>query len=176
VESIALNVYGDSSLWYLIADANGISDRHAQVGSSGQLHLGQRINTPQVATGQHQTNATHKVLNANQIIGNTSATTPHPVPPAPPPLPKEHNGLLSKIIVSVVSVVSVVATVMTAGALGALAGVAATTGGLFGTGMSILGGGLLPNLTGTLAFGFTAGFIGNLVSQGTANALGLQRN
>ena len=45
LERIALHIYGDSSLWYLLADANGISDRNAQAGSNGQLHIGQRLNS-----------------------------------------------------------------------------------------------------------------------------------
>ena len=47
LERIALQVYGDSSLWYLLADANGISDKNAAAGSSSQLHIGQRLNIPQ---------------------------------------------------------------------------------------------------------------------------------
>jgi YD repeat-containing protein len=171
LERVALQVYGDSSLWYLLADANGITDRNAQAGNNGQLHIGQRINIPPVATGQHQTNGTHKVLNANQMIGNTSATTANPVPPAPPPLPKNHNGFFSKIVVAIIAVV---ATVMTAGIIGALAGVAQAGAGLFATGMSVLGGGVMATTTGTLAAGFTAGFVSSIASQGAAKALGLQ--
>lgn len=169
LERIALHVYGDSSLWYLLADANGISDRNAQVGSSGQLHLGQRLNIPQVATGQHQTNGTHKILNANQMIGNTSATTAS-VPPAPPPLPKKHHQFFSKIVVAIVAVV---ATVMTAGIIGALAGVANASAGIFATGMNVLGGSLLTT-GGTLAAGFTAGFVSSMASQSVGKALGMQ--
>ena len=76
LEIIALQVYGDSSLWYLLADANGISDKNAKAG--GQLHIGQRLNIPSVAAGQHHTNSTHKVLNGTQMLGNTSATNPLP--------------------------------------------------------------------------------------------------
>jgi outer membrane lipoprotein-sorting protein len=171
LERVALQVYGDSSLWYLLADANGITDRNAQAGNNGQLHIGQRINIPPAATGQHQTNGTHKVLNANQMIGNTSATTANPVPPAPPPLPKNHNGFFSKIVVAIIAVV---ATVMTAGIIGALAGVAQAGADLFATGMNVLGGGVMATTTGTLAAGFTAGFVSSIASQGAAKALGLQ--
>ncbi|CEG56033.1 conserved protein of unknown function [RHS_repeat] [Legionella fallonii LLAP-10] len=170
LENIALQVYGDSSLWYLLADANGISDRGAQAGSSEQLHIGQRLNIPPVATGQHHSSGTHKVLNGTQMIGDTSATVIAPA--APPPLPKKH-GLFSKIVVAVVSVV---ATVMTAGIMGALAGVGATSGGLFATGMEVLGGSLMHGLGATLGAGFTAGFIGNIASQGVAKALELQES
>ena len=171
LESIALHLYGDSSLWYLLADANGISDRGAQAGSGEQLHIGQRLTIPPVAIGQHHTNATHKVLNANQMIGNTSATVAAPLPPTPPPLPKKNHGLFAKIVVGVVAAV---ATVMTAGIMGAIAGVA--EGGLFSTGVAVLGGSLKLGLEATLAAGFSAGFIGNIASQGAAKVLGLQED
>ncbi|MFI4963471.1 MAG: hypothetical protein ACHP6H_06410, partial [Legionellales bacterium] len=59
LESVALQVYGDNRLWYLIADANGLSGREDVAGGNGQLHIGKRLNIPQVATGQHNTNSTH---------------------------------------------------------------------------------------------------------------------
>ena len=128
LESIALQVYGDASLWYLIADANGISDRNNRAGERGsQMHTGQRINIPPVASGQHHTNATHKVLNGSDYIGNTSATIP--LPPAPP-APKRHNSpwrILGRIAVAVIATV---ATVLTAGAIGAALGAAGGAGGL----------------------------------------------
>ncbi|CEG56767.1 conserved protein of unknown function [RHS_repeat] [Legionella fallonii LLAP-10] len=172
LESIALQLYGDSSLWYLLAGANGISDKNAQAGRSDQLHIGQRLTIPAAAVGQHHTQATHKVLNANQMIGDTSATVIAPLAPTPPPLPKKHS-LFSKIVVAVVSVV---ATVMTAGIMGALAGVGATSSGLFATGMEVLGGSLMHSLGATLGAGFTAGFIGNIASQGVAKAMELQES
>ena len=170
---VALQVYGDSSLWYILADANGISDKNTAAGNGGQLHIGQRLTIPPVATGQHQTNGTHKVLNANQMIGNTSATAANPIPPAPPPLPKKHNAFFSKIVVAIVAVV---ATVMTAGVLGALAGATlqAGAGGLFALGTGVLAGTATTTTGVSLAVGFTAGFLGNIASQGAAKALGLQ--
>lgn len=168
LESIALQVYGDSGLWYLIADANGITERNAYAGNDGPLHIGQRLNIPPAATGQHHTNVTHKVFNANQKIGNTQATAP--LPP-PPPIPKTHHNLLAKIVVSVVAVV---ATVLTAGVLGV--GGFAGLDTLFHTGLSVLGGGIMSSTSSTLAAGFSAGFIGSMASQGVANALGLQKD
>lgn len=174
LERIALQVYGDSSLWYLLADANGISDKNAQVGSSGQLHIGQRLNIPPVATGQHHTNGTHKVLNANQMIGTNSATTASPLPPAPPPLPKKHKGFFSKIVVGIIAVV---ATVMTAGIIGALAGATVVGGGgLFALGAAVVGGTATASIGVSLAAGFAAGFVGSIASQGVAKALGMQED
>ena len=172
LEKIALQVYGDASLWYLLADANGITDKNAQAGNSSELHIGQRLNIPPVATGQHHTSGTHKVLNSNQIIGNTSASLISPRPPAPPPLPQKNHGLFSKIIVGIIAVV---ATVMTAGIVGALAGAALQGGGgLFALGMGVLGGTATTSTGVTLAAGFAAGFMSSIASQGAAKALGMQ--
>ena len=88
MESIAFQVYGDSSLWYLIADANGITDRSARAGEKGSpLHAGLRLNIPQVTKGQHNTHQTHNVLSSTDWTGNTSATASPmaATPPAPPP-------------------------------------------------------------------------------------------
>ncbi|KTD35412.1 putative deoxyribonuclease RhsA [Legionella moravica] len=178
LERIALQVYGDSSLWYVLADANGISDKSAQAGSSSQLHVGQRLNIPPVATGQQHTNGTQKILNANQVLGNTSATTASPVvAAAPPPLPKRHGGLFSKIVVGIIGIV---ATVMTAGILGSLAGASlastslASSGGLFTLGSAVLSGTATATAGVTLAAGFAAGFVGSIASQSVAKAMGMQ--
>lgn len=175
LESVAQQVYGDSSLWYLIADANGISDRKASVGGDkSPIRAGQRLTLPPVATGQHHTNATHKVLSSTHMLGNTAATAALPTPR--PPKPK-HHSIWSKVIVAVVATV---ATVLTAGALGVLAGATASSlGTLISTGLSVLGGGLAGGtaigLGTTMAIGFSAGFVGSLASQGAANALGMQK-
>ena len=150
LESIALQVYGDSSLWYLIADANGITDKNAIAGNNSQLHTGQRINLPPASTGQHHTNATHKVMNANEMIGNTTATAA--MPPTPPP-PARKNNIFAKIVVGVVAIV---ATVLTAGILGALVLPAGTIAGGF-SGIFTAGAGLL---TGSIAVGSTATTMG----------------
>ena len=171
LESIALQVYGDAGLWYLIADANGISERNAAAGNEGPLHIGQRLNIPPAATSQHHTNATHKVFNANHKIGDTRATAP--LPPPPPPVPQTHQNqsLLAKIAVTVVAVVT---TVLTAGIFGV--GGLASLNTLFTTGLSVLAGGGAMSTATTLAAGFSAGFIGSMASQGVANALNVQQN
>ncbi|MDP3269773.1 MAG: pesticin C-terminus-like muramidase [Legionella sp.] len=174
LESIALLAYGDSSLWYLIADANGISDRSAQASNGGPLHIGQRINLPAVASSQHQTNRTHKVINATQMIGDTSATAP--MPATPPPLPRHHNRIFSRIIVGIISVVT---TVLTAGIVGAMIGAGSMLSGissLFALGSKVLAGGALLETGGAMAAGFAAGFVGNIAGQGAAKAFGMQEH
>ena len=170
LESIALQVYGDSSLWYLLADANGVTDRNTHVGEKGgQLHPGQRLNIPPAA-GMHHTNNTHKVISSSDWLGNTNATTP--LPPTPPP-PKNHTSFWKSIVIGVVMAV---VTVLTAGVLGLLTGAIegiASIGGIMGAGSSLLAGG--ASTTASLGIGFAAGFVGNIAAQGAANALGLQK-
>ena len=182
LESIALQVYGDASLWYLIADANGITNLKACAGESGsQLHVGQRLNIPPASGSQHHSNATHKVMNASEMIGDTSATTP--LPPAPPMATKNSNKSPWRIMAMVaVAIVATVATVMSAGALGALL----TTGNIFGAGggltglitngLSVLGGSCATlGVAGSVGAGFAAGFIGSIAGQTAAAAFQLQQ-
>ncbi|USQ13731.1 LysM peptidoglycan-binding domain-containing protein [Legionella lytica] len=170
LESIALQVYGDSSLWYLIADANGISDRNAIAGGDSKLYIGQRLTIPPAAAGQHHTHATHRILDANKMLGNTSANAATPTPK--PPKPK-HGNFWGKLLVAVVATV---ATVLTAGALAIGMGV---TGSIFSAGLSALGG----TITGTagaagigsvLGVGLAAGFVGSIAGQTAANLMGMQ--
>lgn len=173
LESVALQVYGDSSLWYLIADANGIiCDRSETAATNGALHVGQRLTIPPVTTGQHNTSATRKILSGEYMLGNTAATTKTPLPPPPPPLPKGHNRIFAKIIVGIVATV---ATVLTAGiAAAVLLPTGAATGSIFALGTSALAGTSNLGLTGTLTAAFTGGFIGSMASQSVASALKLQ--
>ena len=166
LEQIALQVYGDSSLWYLIADANGITERSAQAGEQGgQMHVGQQIHLPATSL-THNSHATHKVFTRNDWEGDTSASAPL----APPP--RQHNLLFKRIVIGVVMTV---ATVATAGIFGMLSGAVAGFSGLsgiLGAGLSLLSGGAA--LAPSLAFGFTAGFVGSIASQLTAMAFKMQ--
>lgn len=169
LESIALQIYGDSSLWYLIADANGIADRKTTAGKDGQLHVGQRLNIPPATAGQHYTNSTHKVLDVNKMLGNTSANAKLPAVIQPKPQIK-HHSLFAKMVVTIVAVV---ATMVTAGAIGIALG---ATGSIFSAGAAVLSGAATTvSATNMVTASLTAGFIGSIASQGVANAFGLQK-
>ena len=176
LENIALQVYGDSSLWYLLADANGITERAARGGEKGsQLNIGQRLIIPPLSRGQHHTNSTHRVLTSDDILGNISATIN--IPPTAPPQRKNNNSLWRVLAKIVIGVAAMAATVISAGALIALStGTLATAGlgSLFTTGLSVLGGTAGINTAATMGASFAAGFIGNIAAQGAANAFGLQ--
>ena len=175
LESIALHVYGDSSLWYLIADANGITDRAAKAGEKGsQLHAGLRLNIPQITKGQHNTSQTHNVLSSTDWTGSTSAVlAPQSgTPPAPPP--RKHNNFWKTIAVIVTASV---AMVLSAGALAILAGAAASVtglGSLITLGLNALSGASTLGLTSTLTVSFAAGFTSSIAGQTAANLLHLQ--
>ena len=165
LRSVALNVYGDASLWYLIADANGISDANAVAGQSSsqggsnasmQLQSGMSLIIPAANTSQHMSNATHKVYNPNAIIGDTSASTPSPTPiPAPPAPNAKHHHWWKKILVVVIGAIAAIAT-----------------GGIAAAALSSLG---VNSIVGTAAgVGFAAGTGGNLVGQMVSMGLGMQ--
>jgi YD repeat-containing protein len=173
LENIALQAYGDSSLWYLIADANGITDRHA----TNQLHNGQRLIIPAVATKQHQNTGTHQLMNSTEILGDLSATLAIPDSlTTASPAPGKHNSLFKKIAIAAISVVATVIAAAVFATLGGALG-ATLSGGLgqiLSLGMKVLSGQVMGTL-GSLTAGFTAGVAGNLTGQGLANAFGLQK-
>lgn len=179
LESIAFQIYGDSSLWYLIADANGITDRSARAGEKGsQLHIGLRLNLPQAANGQHHTNGTHKVLSSQDFLGNTSATLGTNNAPPPTKSPHHHNNFWKTMAKITTVIIGAVAMVMSAGLLATLLipGTAAFgISSLITGGLSALGGTSALGLTSTLGVSFAAGFIGSIAGQGAANAMHLQK-
>jgi len=149
---VAQAVWGDSTLWYLIAEANGLSSNTA-------LKAGQVLTIPNKVTNVHNTSATTKVYNAGAAIGDTQPTMPDA---PPPPKPKKGCGGLGMILMIVVAVV---ATVMTAGALAPIAGQT-----MFSAGLTAMGAGL----GGSLSLGgfMLAGAVGSAASQLVGMATG----
>jgi len=104
LNSIALAMFGDSSLWYIIADANGMSDPK-------QLVVGTRLTIPNVVTNIHNNATTFRPFVPSVTLGDTSPTLPAP---PPPPKPKKGCGVIGQILVIVVAAV---VTYFTAGLL-----------------------------------------------------------
>ena len=180
LDSIALQLYGDSSLWYLIADANGITDRNAHAGEKGSsLHAGARLILPAAAKNQHNSSQTHHVLTNRDWMGEINPTlVAGSSPPAPPPHTNKHP-FLKKLAQIAVAVTAAVVMVMSAGAMAAIAtGVQFSGlgfGALISSGLSVLGGsaagiGIAP----TLGISMAAGFVSSIAGQGAANLFGLQ--
>jgi YD repeat-containing protein len=169
LQSIAAMVWGDASLWYLIADANGMS-------GAEQLQAGRSLTIPDVIANVHNNAGTFRAYNATKAIGDVNPTTPKPV--------KSHHGcgMVGMIILAAIAIA--VTAIATAG-IGAVA--AGTT---FGQAWAAMMGGTLATLGGTTVAGVTVGGLGvagsigvaaagaaagSIVSQGIGVATGLQQ-
>ncbi|MGQ3891435.1 glycosyl hydrolase 108 family protein [Legionella sp. CNM-4043-24] len=178
LESIAMQVYGDSSLWYLIADANGITDRNAQAGEKGgQLHAGQQITIPPAASNQHHDSSTQIKLSSNDLMGNLTATVLFPLSP---PVKTKRSPWKILGMVAIAALVAF-ATYMTAGVMGVLAGggnlSSVGLGTIMSMGQSVLAGvsGTIANTAMSAAASFASGFVGSAIGQGVANLAKLQK-
>ncbi len=130
LQSIAQQAYGDSRLWYLVAEANGLaSDRDLRVGAT--------VTIPNRVSGNHNDYKSFKPYDPGKLIGDTQPTMP--VPQADSGGGGGCGGI-GKIFVAVVAVVATVFTAgalmpMAVGALGVVGGAMAATavGGIVGS-------------------------------------------
>jgi YD repeat-containing protein len=154
LQSIAQSVWGDSSLWYVIADANGMT-------ASSTLTAGTTLTIPDKVVTNANNSSTYRVYDPNQIIGDTSPTHP----------PKPHHnscGVFGMILLAVIAIV--VAAVVLPAALGAV-GVTTGVGGATTT-SALLSAASIPQ---AFAAGAIAGAAGSIVSQGVGLATGIQK-
>ncbi len=68
LQSIAQKLWGDSSLWYLLANANGLSLNSA-------LPAGMAITVPNTITNVHNNSTTSEVYDPSKVVGDVSPTT-----------------------------------------------------------------------------------------------------
>jgi LysM repeat protein len=176
LRSIAAHIYGDSKLWYVIAQANGLTDPNATQTPGVSLTI------PNVVTGLSNTAGSYKPFNVANALGNTT-----PTQPAPPP---QHGGGGCGIIgLILVIIVAIVVTVYTAGLAAGAADASvvaadgtiasATAGSTFAAGAAAISGGLVTAdgaaLVGTsIAAAAVGGAVGSLASQLVGDALGIQ--
>jgi len=112
--SVAQALWGDAAMWYLIADANGLT-------ASAVLKAGQLLVIPNKVTNIHNNAKTWRPYQAGEAIGKTDPTTPTP----PPPKNSGCGGLGMLLMV----VVAVAVTVVTQGAAAqAMSGLVSTLG------------------------------------------------
>ncbi|WP_211473823.1 LysM peptidoglycan-binding domain-containing protein [Collimonas humicola] len=196
LSSIARAMWGDSTLWYLIAEANGLTN-------GDKLIAGQVLSIPNKVSNFHNTSSTFRVYNPGQAIGDTLPTLPaEPLPPPPPSADGGCGGFVQILAI----VVAIVVTFYTAGAasaawgpvvggaVGGAAGAAASQAVLIaggqqngfnwtGIAMGAIGGAVAggvmeygPAMQGSSAFtqGAVRGAITSVVSQGVEVATGLQ--
>jgi hypothetical protein len=69
LESIALQLWGDASFWYMIADANGMS-------GGEPLVAGMTLSIPNKVHNAYNNSDTYKVYDPNEAIGDTAPTVP----------------------------------------------------------------------------------------------------
>jgi LysM repeat protein len=87
LRSIAQSMYGSATLWWKIADANGLL-------GDASLQAGQVLSIAAQAGGSVNSAGDFRVYDASQIVGDTS-----PSMPAPPPA-KNGCGVLGQLIMS----------------------------------------------------------------------------
>ncbi|OJZ07381.1 MAG: hypothetical protein BGP22_17795 [Variovorax sp. 67-131] len=152
LQGIAKSVYGDSSLWYLLAEANGVA-------SGSELQRGQVLIVPTHVSSANNA-STFKPYDPSKIIGDTS--------PALMAMPggggKEGCGGFGQVIVAVVAVV-----------------VAAVTQQWYLTSVLNVSGGIAGAISsgayGSLAVsGAIGGIAGSVASQGVGIAIGAQES
>ncbi|MFY6880531.1 LysM peptidoglycan-binding domain-containing protein, partial [Acinetobacter baumannii] len=192
LQSIALSVWGDASMWYMLADVNGLS-------ATDKLTAGQVLTVPNKVTNIHNNSETFRPYNPGDAIGNTQPTVPSP---PPPPKPKKKCGGIAQIIMIVVAVVVTVVVSYFGGpqagaavakgftALGASASTAAAAGTVATAATAAAAGSVASQLAGkamgvvdsfswtqvgisALSAGITAGVVGALApTAGTAGTTG----
>ena len=180
LESIAHSAYGDSKLWYLIAEANGLS-------GNSDLRVGQSLTIPNRVSTIHNDSKTFKPYDPSQVIGDTTPNLPMPQ--------ADSGGGCGGLGTVIMIAVTVIVAVYTAGAAAyAMSAVQAAEGATaaslsFGSAMSagasaMLGGTAVGGLTVTgatigglsAAVGAAAigGIAGSLAGQLAGVAMGAQ--
>ncbi|MEM8696559.1 MAG: LysM peptidoglycan-binding domain-containing protein [Pseudomonadota bacterium] len=145
--SIAAGLWGDASLWYKIAEANGLQG----VDANTALTAGRALQIPNIVTNLHNNADTFRVYDPAQALGDVRPDAPFPmvVEPAEEQQGKKGGGcgVVGKILTVAVAVaVTVVTSGAAAGALGPVLG------------------------------GAVGGAVGSVASQGFAIATGQQNN
>ncbi|MBV8978313.1 MAG: LysM peptidoglycan-binding domain-containing protein [Alphaproteobacteria bacterium] len=155
LQSIALQIWGDSNFWYLLADANGLDP-------SAQLDPGITLVVPNDIANSQNNTSTYRPYDPNAHIGDISPTHP------PKPQPHHGCGILGEILLAVIAVV--VAYFTAGAALGAMG----VTGAAGATSTSALMA--AASFPEAVAAGAIGGAAGSIVSQGVGLATGIQKS
>lgn len=148
LQSIAAAFYGNPSLWFVIAEANGLD-------ATQQLKEGQRIQLPNTIKTGRLTADTHVVYDQGEIVGSTL-----------PNLKSKKSGCGGFLAILIIVVIAVVAFY----AVGALAGV---IGNALFAGTSLAGTTFATVASYAIA-GAVVGAAASIVQQGLFIALGYQ--
>ncbi|RZF29098.1 LysM peptidoglycan-binding domain-containing protein [Paraburkholderia sp. UYCP14C] len=170
LQAIASSLWGDATLWYLLADANGLK-------SDDVLKAGQMLTVPNKVTNVHNTATTFKPYDPGKAIGNTQPTLPDP----PPPPGKDGCGGIAQILTVIVAVAVSVVSMGAGSIVGAMligaAGAAATQGIMIAAGEQ-QGFDWKGVAIGAFSAGFAAGIGGAIPANGfwSAAAQGAARS
>jgi len=165
LQSIALAAYGDSSLWYEIADANGLS-------GNADLKVGAVLTIPTKVGATHNTASTYAPYDASKVVGSTKPNLPTPA--GLPPSQSSGGGGCGGLGTIIMVVVAVVATVVTAGAALAALGpvLAGALGGVVGSIASQAVGNAIGAEDGFSWSQVATAAIGGAISGGVGDATG----
>ena len=134
LQSIAQQLYGDASLWYKIAQANGITGDY-------QLREGQTLTLPGGVIRSANNAGTFRAYNPASVVGDISPNDPSPTTPQPQAQAKKNKcGIFGAILLVVVAVA------VTALTLNSAIGFATDTLGLGATGAAIVNSTLSPSV------------------------------
>lgn len=144
LQTIAQSAYGDSRLWWKIAQANGLSGSNA-------VRVGQTLTIPTAVAGSSNANGDFRAYDPSKVVGDT---TPNMAAPAG----DGGCGVLGQIITVVVAViVTVVVTIATEG-----------------TGTEFTWSAFMAAVEASPAAAAVGAAAGNLAGQVAANAMGMQ--
>jgi YD repeat-containing protein len=145
----AFSVWGDASLWYVLAEANGLT-------ASATLVTGQVLRVPAKSTNIHNNASTFKPFDPAEGLGNTKPSQPQP------PVRNQGCGTIGQMLVVIIAVV--VTAIVAPYATAAVANAATAAGASAAVAAGV----------GAVAGGAIAGFAGGVVSQTFAVATGIQ--
>ncbi|MGY5652954.1 LysM peptidoglycan-binding domain-containing protein, partial [Vibrio cincinnatiensis] len=164
LKGIAQKLWGDASLWYLIADANAIEP-------TATLSQGMSLTIPTVNSNVHNNDSTFKPYNPADSIGKIDAEAIY-VPPS------GRSGCSSMLTTLVVVVVAAVVSHGVSAALSASAAGAATSGTMSAGAAAVVGGasgavaGQAAGQLVSMALGEQSGFdLGAIFEAGARGAL-----
>lgn len=153
---IAESAYGDASLWYVIAQANGISNKT-------DISQGMNLRIPTAMASTDSTNDTFKPYDATEHMAETTPTLPD-APPKPKSCVEIFVTILIVVAVVVVAVALTVATGGLASGAAAAASAAAISAGVSATAATAIG--VTAGIVVGAAVGATIAVATNALQQG----------
>ena len=162
LQSIAGQIYGNPSLWFVIAEANGLSGAET-------LREGMHLKIPNTTQNGSITAETHALYQEGEIVGSKLPNLKSPPPPQTAQSAQGGNNcavIAAIILTVVVAIVAIALTIVTAGVLAPLA--AAAIGAT-----STLAVAAVTIAVGAVA-GAVIGFAASAATQGIQIGLGLK--